>query len=117
MQDVDVPIPSAPDAPPVDTDADGGASACNAVPVTSCPTPAPRYGDVAPIISARCVGCHHGMMKGGPWPLTDYHHVADWADVVRADLLACAMPPPDAAPLPDGERQLLLTWLRCGAPE
>ncbi len=107
------------DAATVDSESgsDAAAVACNAVPVTECPAPAPRYADVAPIIAERCVACHDGKMKPGPWPLIDYNHVADWADVVRADLLTCAMPPPDAPPMPDGERQLLLTWLRCGAPE
>ena len=35
-------------------------------------------------------------MIGGPWPLLQYSHVADWYDVVRAMLLDCSMPPPDA---------------------
>lgn len=51
----------------------------------------------------------------GPWPLTDYQHVADWAAAVRDELLRCAMPPPEAPAITEGERDLLLLWVRCGA--
>ena len=61
--------------------------------------------------------CHNGMI-GGPWPLMQYSHVADWFDVVRAMLLDCSMPPPDAGvTMPDEERVAILTWLLCGYPE
>jgi hypothetical protein len=57
-------------------------------------------------------------MAGGPWPLTAYNHVADWQDVIRADMLTCAMPPPDAGvPMGSDERVAILTWIRCGFPQ
>ena len=38
--------------------------------------------------------------------------------VVRAMLLDCSMPPPDAGvTMPDEERVAILTWLLCGYPE
>ena len=84
-----------------------------------CPEPAPVYADVAPIFEQRCAtaACHSGFV-GGPWPLRDYEHIADWQDVVRAEVVSCAMPPPDAnVPITDEERLQILNWIRCGLPE
>lgn len=90
---------------------------CSVTAPTACPDPAPRYADVAPVLQAKCVTCHSGV-AGGPWPLTDYEHVADWQNEIRAELLDCSMPPADAgAPITKEESTLLLNWVRCGAPE
>lgn len=90
---------------------------CEIAAPTACPEPSPRYAEVAPIFAERCASCHLGA-EGGPWALNDYGNVADWVDVVRADLLSCTMPPPDSGvPMTDGERLLILQWIRCGYPE
>ena len=92
--------------------------ACSVRAPTECPDPAPRYADVSPIFTARCITCHNGV-PNGPWPLIGYDHVADWQDTIRDELLRCSMPPPDAgasAVLPDDERMAILVWLRCGLP-
>lgn len=84
---------------------------------SECPNPAPRYADVAPIFEQRCASCHNGA-KDAPWPLDTYGHVADWATVVRDELLQCLMPPEDSGvEMPPEERQAILVWVRCGAPE
>jgi len=89
---------------------------CHAERVTECPEPAPVFADVAPIFRNVCASCH--ALPGGPWPLEDHTDIADWQDVIRDDLLTCAMPPPDAGvSLRDQDRQLILTWIRCGSPE
>jgi hypothetical protein len=110
-----------PDAAPADA-GDGSARdalpmvPCTAVAPTSCPTPAPRYADVAKLIERRCAGCHSPLWTG-PWPLDSYQHVADWQDDIRSHLLTCTMPPTDGGgPLPEEESTLLLTWIRCGLP-
>ncbi len=90
--------------------------ACHAERVTECPEPAPVFADVAPIFQEVCSTCH--SEPGGPWPLDDYQHIADWQDVIRDDLLTCAMPPPNqGVTLSDSDRQLILTWIRCGYRE
>ena len=95
---------------------DGGALVCTVQAPTVCPDPAPHWADVAPIFQNRCVECHNGMV-GGPWPLMQYQHVADWQDLVRAHVLSCTMPPPDAGvPMTDEERTAILTWILCGFP-
>jgi hypothetical protein len=96
---------------------DASAIVCTVSAPTACPDPPPHYRDVQPIFQSRCVDCHNGMI-GGPWPLLQYSHVADWQDVVRAHLLACTMPPPDSGvPMTDEERRAILTWILCGYPE
>jgi hypothetical protein len=89
---------------------------CTVTAPTECPDPAPLYGDVAPIIGKFCASpCHYGA-PAGPWPLTDYEHVADWQDVVRDQVLTCVMPPPEErSDITDAERLAILTWVRCGA--
>jgi hypothetical protein len=88
--------------------------ACTVVPPTSCPDPAPRYSDIAPIIARRCLSCHWGAPEG-PWPLTQYSHAADWHDVIRDQMADCSMPPPDSgATMTDQERVAIMTWILCG---
>ncbi len=127
---VDAPAPL--DHPPVDDDATSPMDAsvpdattdatttdlgttCAVDAPTSCPPAPPRFGDVEPIIQARCINCHYGAI-GGPWPLIGYEHVADWQDTIRDQLLNCSMPPADAGALTDDERNAILVWLRCGLP-
>jgi uncharacterized membrane protein len=60
-------------------------------------------------------GCHSGD-PAGPWPLTSYEHVAEWASEIRAQMAACTMPPADAGSgMPPEEREKILLWIRCGA--
>lgn len=70
-----------------------------------------------PILGAKCNNCHSG--EAGLWPLTDYHKVTAWRDLVFLDVVQCTMPPVDAgagAALSEVERATLLAWLACGAP-
>jgi hypothetical protein len=84
---------------------------------TECPDPAPTYADVKPIFDSRCVVCHDGEF-GGPWPLVDYPHVADWKSEIRGELQSCSMPPADAGfTISDEERTAILAWILCGARE
>jgi uncharacterized membrane protein len=88
---------------------------CEVTPPTSCTDPAIHYTDVEPILQQRCVVCHDGKPMG-PWPLTSYEHVADWANEIRGQVSACNMPPADAGGvMTNEERDRLLLWVRCGA--
>jgi uncharacterized membrane protein len=82
-----------------------------------CPSPAPTYADVAPILAKRCASCHapNGQEKG--LPLTTYADVkAEQGDVLD-QLYECRMPPATAQPPTTSEREQLLQWLVCDAPE
>jgi len=93
-----------------------GPGECTVVAPTACPDPAPTYANVEPIFSNNCVPCHRGS-PDGPWPLTNYGHVASWRDEIRAMLLTCSMPPPEEMiPLPNDEAGVILNWIRCGMP-
>lgn len=95
-------------------DAEDTEFACKVVAPTECPESAPRYADVAPILLSRCVICHYGAFNG-PWPLSDYQHVADWRDFVRDDILNCSMPPLEGGVvMSNSERKRILEWIRCG---
>lgn len=90
---------------------------CTVIAPTSCPDPAPRYADIAPIVGERCVPCHYGM-PNGPWPLNSYRHLVDWHDTIPDVLRTCLMPPPDSGmTMTDEERVAILTWLLCGYRE
>ena len=87
---------------------------CTVKAPTVCPDPPPHYPDVQPIINRLCVPCHAGL-PGGNWPLLQYEHVASWQDLIRAHMLACSMPPPDAGVvMTNDEREAILTWILCG---
>jgi hypothetical protein len=125
--------PSNPNRPPRDAGAepldgdsedaatagDGGlvpAVGCKAKAPLSCTDPSPRWSDVYPIFMRRCTSCHNGA--GEEWPLNSYQHVADWYGEIRAQMLACTMPPLDAGiEMPVAERQTILSWIRCGFPK
>ena len=88
---------------------------CDVTPPKSCSDTSLGYTEIAPIFQKRCVGCHSGD-PGGPWPLTSYEHVADWASEIRAQISTCNMPPVDAGiAMPTEEREKILLWVRCGA--
>lgn len=90
---------------------------CPAVASAECPDPGPHYAEVAPIFEQRCASCHTGEVDA-PWPLDSYENVADWQPLVLDDLRRCSMPPADSGiTMTLGERERLLTWLRCGYPE
>jgi hypothetical protein len=98
----------------------GGSSSrpegCPLTPPTTCPDPKPGYADVKPIFEQRCYSCHDGNHQ--QWPLTTYQHVADWFGEVRAQMIACSMPPASAmSEMTVGERRQILEWIRCGYPE
>jgi len=93
------------------------ASACpNDLPA-ACPSPTPSWdGGVSQIIASKCIPCH---MPGGlafDNPLTDYNSVYQRRGIVLDQVYSCYMPPPDAAQLDASERQALLGWMVCGAP-
>jgi hypothetical protein len=106
------------DATAQDTMSIADAAVCTVAAPTSCPAPKPHYADVAPIFKEHCVVCHNGATEDGPWPLTEYEHVADWYDAIRGELLNCTMPPVDSGmTMSDDDRLAILTWIRCGFPK
>ena len=85
----------------------------------ACTGAAPTYSaDVRPILERRCFKCHAG--DGVAADEHDFSHV----EILRAqkgglagEIGACAMPPSTEPALPDGEAEVLLRWVACGASE
>ncbi len=82
-----------------------------------CPSTPPSYAtDVAPIVEARCVGCHFPGTTIAPDDLSTYSALRPRAGTALGQLQSCIMPPPDAGALSEDERTTFVEWLRCGAP-
>ncbi|MHB1846119.1 MAG: hypothetical protein ACYCWW_14935 [Deltaproteobacteria bacterium] len=85
----------------------------------SCPNPMPSFAkDVQPIIQSSCDQCH---LPGDPtYPGFPYDNYADDYKY-RTQMLdfvnSCLMPKAPAKPLTEAQRQALLGWLVCGAPD
>jgi uncharacterized membrane protein len=84
----------------------------------SCPSAAPSYqAAVSPIINLRCVTCHSPGGQEASRPLQTYSQVYSERSAVLNQVYACNMPPGSAAQPTAQEREALLGWLVCGAPQ
>jgi len=89
-------------------------------PDDDCATASPVYDDVAPIFAERCTICHGPSGYASPMYRFDtYAHIMSNMTNIHAltQIYGCRMPPTCAPNLAAGERQTLLKWLVCGAPE
>ncbi len=82
-----------------------------------CPASAPSYkAEISTIIGMRCAPCHTPGGLAQP-PFNNYFNTfiprAEMTETVRS----CVMPPSCAPQLTPDERQKLLQWLVCDAPE
>jgi hypothetical protein len=90
---------------------------------TDCPTTPPSWqNDVQPLVATYCLRCHSdGGVAPPQFNYTTYQGVFRARSVILTQLDQCLMPPADASPpaaLPTpAERQTLVSWLVCGAPE
>lgn len=84
----------------------------------ACPGATPSYRrDVAPILEQRCATCHYpGNTQSGD-VFADYDDVYSLRQTVLTRIYGCVMPPDGAPPLTSEQRQILLHWLTCGAPD
>ena len=84
----------------------------------SCPATVPSYqATVSGIINLRCVSCHSPGGQEASRPLQTYSQVYSERSAMLNQLYACNMPPGTAAKPTEQEREALLTWLVCGAPQ
>jgi hypothetical protein len=74
--------------------------------------------DVQGIIDHRCSPCHFpGGIEYPKWDFSIYANVRQSFGSILSNVYACNMPPADAAPPTPEERQMLLAWLVCAAPD
>jgi hypothetical protein len=82
--------------------------------------------DVAPILFARCLGCHRPG-EAAPMSFQNYKEVRPWAKAIKQQVVARTMPPWDADPaidkfsndrrLTDAQLATVVKWVDAGAPE
>jgi uncharacterized membrane protein len=94
-----------------------GTAACPTDLPTTCPSPMPSFsGGVGSIIASQCATCHEPNGAAASWPLTSYQEVFNQRQEVLSQVYSCLMPPEDSAQPTDSQRQALVGWLSCGAP-
>jgi hypothetical protein len=102
----------------------GSGSGCPTL-FNDCPdaTPPPSWqNDVQPLIATYCLRCHSdGGVAPPQFNYTTYQGVFRSRAVMVTELNQCFMPPGDASPpaaMPTpAERQTLVSWIACGAPQ
>jgi mono/diheme cytochrome c family protein len=102
------------------------ANSCPTAPVDPpCPDAIPSFTrDVYPnVFAISCVRCHSSTGEEPKTPLTNYQQIYGNGGVEAREIYfqvfeACLMPPPNAPEqLFDDQRQKLLDWFGCGAPD
>jgi len=96
------------------------AGPCTATVPSACPTAAPTWNaDAMPIFESHCWSCHAGGgIESSQFPLGSYSGIYQARTTILEQLSSCTMPPSDApTALTSDERETLLTWLACGAPD
>ena len=83
-----------------------------------CPATAPSYeDDIAPLVDARCGGCHYRGNPNSKQVLETYADLHSSVSVIEHEVYRCQMPPAGEPALSAAERQRFLQWLVCGAPD
>ncbi len=102
------------------------ADSCPTAPVDPpCPDAVPSFTrDIYPnVFALSCVRCHSPTGEEPKKPFTSYQQIygangAEANDIYIQVFQACLMPPPGAPEqLSDVQRQKLLDWFGCGAPD
>jgi uncharacterized membrane protein len=105
----------------VDAATDNGPFVCpsNDMPKT-CPSPAPSWAkDVEPIFAGHCWTCHAGSgitTSGSGLDLGSYQSIYEARTTALSQVYSCRMPPSGQPQLAPADRQTLLSWFVCGAP-
>ena len=91
---------------------------CASVDASCPPTPPSFANDVDPIIVKYCNACHgEGGIEQALYDYTSYAGVFRARSSIATFVSDCRMPPADAGLFPsDEQRQTLLQWIACGAP-
>src|SRR5215831_9414062 len=93
---------------------------------SAAPKPAPTFAkEVAPILQARCQGCHRPG-EAAPMPLLTYQETRPWAKAIKEAVVLKRMPPWFADPsvghfrndrsMSQDEINTLVAWVEAGAP-
>jgi mono/diheme cytochrome c family protein len=96
--------------------ADAAPSCPNDLP-DACPADVPSYkDDIAHIFDVHCNSCHGPGGTAASKDFTTYANVYRQRSAILDQTYNCHMPPPEERPLTDEQRQKLLAWFVCKAP-
>ena len=105
----------------MDAHVDGGADAASACPsnlASACPSPAPTWtSQVLPIYQSACISCHQAEGQAFDTPLDTYQNAYARRSGTIDQVYSCFMPPAGTGRLTLKQRDVILDWLLCGAPE
>jgi hypothetical protein len=80
--------------------------------------PVPSYQTaVSPIFNAYCLTCHSPGGQESSLPLQTYDEISAIRSEVLDQIYSCRMPLSGEPQPTTSERQLVLQWLVCGAPQ
>jgi uncharacterized membrane protein len=83
----------------------------------SCPTTTPSYKtDVAPVLANYCASCHAAGGEQSDKPLDTYQGASSLVTNMENQIAGCSMPPSSDAQPTAAERETVLAWIVCGAP-
>jgi uncharacterized membrane protein len=100
---------------PADT---GGVCPSNLPSGANCSTATPSYSSkIAPIVSNRCLSCHFAGNTISGISLADQGSVYTYRSIALTQVYQCKMPPAGAESLTAAERDLLILYLVCNAPD
>jgi cytochrome c5 len=92
-------------------------ASCAVTTPASCPSTQPSYQtDVAPILESYCVSCHQAGGSQANKPLETYQGASRLSGDVESQVAGCSMPPSSDAQPTAAQRETILTWVLCGAP-
>jgi len=84
----------------------------------ACATSTPSYAaDVAPIVQADCLPCHFTGNTYSSQVFETPKQLHDNRQLAETQLYRCQMPPADGGTIDTMDRETLLAWLACGAPD
>jgi uncharacterized membrane protein len=82
----------------------------------ACPDAAPSFANqIGPLIRTHCTICH-GPGQQVP-TLQSYTDIMTAQQRIFSQIHACLMPPPPLTPPTSDERQAIMEWLVCRAPD
>lgn len=85
---------------------------------SQCPTDALTFDTgIGDLLHARCYPCHSSDGVESGRQLTDYAHVYNERMSIAGQVASCSMPPAGSVQLTTTERQQILDWFACYAPE
>lgn len=102
----------------VSPDGGSGDTGCQQGNLPSCPPTPPSYqASVAPLLNKYCAICHYPGTTIAKSDLSTYAAVSNERGSCLDQVYGCQMPPSTSIQMTSDERQTMLQWFVCGAPD